>query len=1292
MPSSPRFHLISGNRLDALAAELGSRLAREADPDSLQPDTILVPQPALRQWLQQTLAERHGVAANLDMPTPSEFVWRLLRAASDTPMPEASPWDRERLRWRLYALLERMSPYEAPAAVRRFLQRSDAHHQDEGARALTRLALADRLAAAFDRYQAYRRDWLDAWQRGEDRDDWQALLWRALCADASTAHRARLIGDWLARYDRGDRDGDRREGSHEGGGYDRHNNTLHCERHAPPGLPSRLAAFGTTHVSPDVLRMLAVAGQWCALDFYLPTPSAEYWGDVESLRERLRRDGPASLPAALAELQRDNPPLSDWGAGGRDILAQIFSYESVRPEAETECFLDPGRGTVLHRLQQDVLHRAAPRADTWSVRDRSLQIHVCHSKLREIEILHDRLRALLDDERFDPPLQPHEIAVMAPDIGQYLPLARAVFGGLDADDPRYIPFTLADRPQVQAHALIAWFLALLDLGDTPLRVGGFRDLIALPPVMQTLGLSQERLARLDDWFAAAGIRWGEDAAARERAGVGRWREYSFDFGFERLLAGYAAGHDAELWRRATRIDVHHRIADGLQGSSHAGPHNDDEAEIEHNPWIAPYAEVEGGDADVLDSVLQVYARLRALAAWMRAPHPASEWRWRLLETVTALIGTHAQDSAEAQARRWLLDALDALAEDAAEADALSLAVVREALRGQLSQASAHQPWLAGGVTFAGMVPLRTVPFRVVCLLGLDADAYPRREPAQDIDRTVDAVQGRALRRLGDRSVREDDRFLFLQLLCAAGEVFYLSYGGRDARDGSVHEPAAPIVELLDTLDRMDGSCAEQTEDNRHRSDGVGTDTGAEQETSLREHVVLEHPLQPFSPRAFGRVDGSEDPRAFSYREEWRLRTSAVDALTPPPPFVREPLPAHGGEGERQKTDATPTRDALQAFFANPAKVWLNMRLGLRWPAPDAAIDDREPLGGDGLQRHAAIDALLHSPLLALGTDEQDHDRGDIDTVIEISAPDDREDTCDRGDRDAMPTAAELAQALRAAGKLAPGRDGDVLLDDALPLARAMRRRAAQEREDAAPTMLVRDSVSAREPVEFAFHDVLRDAAGGALRLVLEAGRLDGKRRLRAGLDHLLLAATYGVSARTVLIGEGEKTRGSSKKTAEEAQPSLAVVVFGDLDTDTARAHLRRLLALLDEGRDAPLPFAPKAAWAYIEALRKTSPASTPTDAAAAAWKKAREMFSAEFGESGDPYLALAFRPEGVFDAVDSPRARRFRALAEAVFDALPMREVVAPTKAKPAAAASEIAIAKTTTTARTRRKPAEPAA
>lgn len=1111
MPTaSARFHLISGNRLDRLAAHLGARLAAPADPDSLAPDVVLIPQPALRHWLQQALAERYGVAANLDICTPSEFVWRLLRSAHPQ-LPDTSPWDRESLRWQLYALLDD-SAASLPPAVRLHLQRAAGASAEIGEHALARYGLADALAGAYDKYQAYRRDWLRDWERNDpaSRDDWQAQLWRALRQRLrGTSHRAVLLGEWLARHDR---EADTFAGN------------------APPGLPPRVAAFGTIHVSPDVLHLLAVVGQWSELDFYLPTPSAEYWGDVESLRERLRRDGVASLPTALADAERDNPLLTAWGAGGREILAQLFSYEIVLPQRETELFALPGRDTLLHQLQQDVLDRAAPATSTFDVDDVSLQLHACHSKLREVEVLHDQLRALLDDARFDPPLQPRDIAVLAPDIADYLPLARAVFGGLSPDDARFIPFSLADRPQAQSHPLIALLLDLIALADTPLTASAFRDLLATPSIAHALQLDAAQRAKIDAWFEAAGIRWGEDEDARERVGAGRWREYSFDFGIDRLLSGYATGADTA------------EIATGAA-------------------YIAPYPELEGADADTLDRALTLYRRLRELIAWMRAPHVAADWRARLADMLQTLLAPVPQDDSEAQARRLLLDTLDDFANEAEHAGALPATLVQRTLRDTLTQPSSHRPWLSGGVTFAGMVPLRTVPFRVICLLGLDADAYPRREPGDDINRIVDAIQGRAPRRLGDRSVRDDDRFLFLQLLCAAGDVFYLSYGGRDARDGSIREPSPVIAELLDAVERMHGD-------------------------TVRERLCVQHPLQPFSPRAFGAGDaGDVEPRRFSYRREWAMPAAAIQTIEPP--FVASLMTA------LDAAQSIPDRDALQRFFVNPARDWLRERLGLRLPDAAHEIADREPLGENGLLRYGAIDALLS------------HDN---DEAVESEASE---------------------SWLRAQALLPPGRDGDAIAHNARMVARDLLAARAAVGGAARPRIVSADTETAVHGIAFRFDDVHDDA-----RAIAVAGRLDGKRRLRAGLDHLLLASVLGEPARTHLIGYDSKANAPVE------------IVYTGLSQAQAEERLAAMLALWREGRDAPLPFAPKTAFAYAAQWH------AKTDVGAA-WKAAHAAF-APFGgggESEDMWLRLAFRPEGLLARFDAAHAQRFREIAVVVFDA-----------------------------------------
>jgi exodeoxyribonuclease V gamma subunit len=1031
------FHLVSSNRLDALAAYLAGRLARPVAADApLTPETLLVPQPTLRRWLQAWLARKLGIAANLRFLTPSEFTWEMLRA--DVPgLPEASPWDGPRLRWRLYALLGGDAPAEVAVHLRRAATASSGE--------LARWRLAESLASAFDRYQAYRRPWLEAWEAGDAPDDWQAELWRRLIADGAGPPRSRLLGDWLRR--------------HDGSGI------------APPGLPSRLTAFATVQVSPDVLRLLAVCAQSIELDFHRPTPSAEYWGDVEALRTVLQRDGAEALPDALAAAQHDNPLLQAWGTAGRDFDAQLFAYDLAQPASETELFEAPARDTLLHALQADAFGRAAPRPlGALDAGDQSVQVHACHSRLREVEVLHDRLRAMLDPAtpegaRFDPPLRPDEIAVLAPNIGDYLPLARAVFGGIPADDPLHIPYTLSDRPQAQAHPLVGLFLSLLDLRDARRTASEVRDLLAVPQVMDAFGLAESDLDRLGDWFAAAGVAWGEDEAHREVLGLGRWREYSFAFGMDRLLLGYATGEDAE-----------------------------DLADAGGN-LIAPCAVAEGGDAERLDALVSLLSRLHRLSAWLREEHTAEEWRERLAGEFKALLPKAARDDAEQAARRIVKETLDGFVKQAGDAGPLPLDVVGAALRDALQTPSPHQPFLGGGVTFAGMVPLRTIPFRAICLLGMDAEAYPRREPPGDINRLAGEV-ARGARRLGDRSVREDDRFLFLQLLAAAGDAFYLSYGGRDARDGSVREPSALVSELLDVA-------------QRYLPDGV----------DARDRLVLSHPLQPFSPQAFGALArGERLPRRFSYRASWR-QPSAHRALQPAAPFVAAPLPALAVKGDRSLSLAE-----LLSFLRNPARAFLRGRLDLALPYRDDAREaDREPQGDDGLQRYTLVSTLVAEPL------------------------DDA--------------------ALRARGMLPPGHEGTGAAADSRASAARLREAVAGWLGDA-PACRVEHSV----PLPAAELDIRLPDVHEGRRAIALAGSMKGKHWLRARVEHIALAAALGDRARTRVLWL-EQARDGGFELQQEDLPEFT--------RDEAVARLDDLVALREEGLARPLAFAPDAAFAYF---------------------------------------------------------------------------------------------------------------
>jgi exodeoxyribonuclease V gamma subunit len=469
MPA-PDFRLYHGNDLELLAGLLAEELARPVPGRPLlEPDTILVPQPAVRRWLQKTLAERHGVAANLRFLAPGEFVRQLLDA--NVPATGVAAGDASVLRWRLWRELADPDRLRTPA----FAPLAPALVAADPALAAWQLAGA--LAQAFDKYQAWRRDWLLRWDKGADRDDWQAELWRR--ATKGLAHRARRRDTYFARL--GD-DG------------------------IPTGVPARVFAFACQNVSPDVLRALASAGRAGPVHFYFVSPVRGWWGDLRTLRERLRHDE--------AFDDGEHPLLRANGAAGRDFVRTLFGYEVVHPSFEQAVYVGPDAGTrtgLLHRIQRDLLERAPPRSAglaAEALADASLQVHACHTRLREVQVLHDRIRDLLEA---DPSLQPREIAVLAPDLAPYAPLVDAVFGG---EARHAIPYTLADGLALARRPAARLFAQLLDLPRSPFGAEEILDLLAQPLLAERFDLAPRDFAHLRGWLAAAGARWGLDGAHR----------------------------------------------------------------------------------------------------------------------------------------------------------------------------------------------------------------------------------------------------------------------------------------------------------------------------------------------------------------------------------------------------------------------------------------------------------------------------------------------------------------------------------------------------------------------------------------------------------------------------------------------------------------------------------------------------------------------------------------------------------------------------------------------------------
>ena len=822
------FRLFHGNDLPMLAGVLAHLLAQPAPGQGvLAPDTLLIPQPAMRRWLQKHLAETHGIAANLRFLAPGKFVAEALKAnlpGGD----DAAVGDAAVLRWRLWSLLADPALAREPvfAPLRPLLGSGDP---------LAAWGLAGELAAAFEKYQAWRRDWLQRWDHGGDRHDWQAELWRR--ATRGLTHRGKRLDAYLARFD-----GDAAS--------------------APAGLPPRVFAFACQNVSPDVLRVIASAARAGTLHFFFLSPVQGWWGDLRGARERLHED-----LAGVFGADDENPLLRANGAAGRDFIRTLFSYEVVHPSFEQALYQPPDpvrRPGLLHRLQRDLLARRPPAAVQrieFVEGDASLQVHSCHTRLREVQVLHARLRALLEA---DPTLQPRDIAVLTPDMDRYAPFVHAVFGA-EAGDRHAIPYTLSDASLLASQPVAEAFARLLALPAARFGANEVFDLLAVRAVAERFELEAAELDQVRDWLAAAGVRWGLDARHKAELDAPEEAAFSWAWAVDRLLLGHAAGHEGDV----------------------AG--------------VAPLPILEGASLELLDRVLQALRRLASWRTQLASPRTAAQWSQALARLVDDFFPERARAAADREAIAALRTRIALLARQAGQAGLeapLPFEVTRAWLQATLAEDDPRQPFLTGGVTFAKMVPMRLLPFRVIALLGLNDGEFPRRDPPGSLNRLVGDLQH--ARRPGDRSVRDDDRALFLQLFAAASDALLISYLGQDPRSGESLPPSVVVSELLDA------AAAQYTDAD-----------------AARRALVQVHPLQPFAPAG---------PRA-----------------APPPFAAGVPMPELPPDAP---TVAEWTRDQLVRALCHPPREFLCERLGLRLPEGSERLPEEEPFDrADGLANH-----------------------------------------------------------------------------------------------------------------------------------------------------------------------------------------------------------------------------------------------------------------------------------------------------------------------------------------------------
>lgn len=882
-------HLIvhRASRTERLADELARRLEAQRPANPLTAQTVVVAHPGLQRWLLDRFARRHvprgehGIAANFDMILPWQWFERSARRVLGDEALVGGAYRHELLRWRLLQALPALTCAEVSA----YLAGDDAGRR--------RFQLAEHMAGVYTQYLLYRPDWILAWEQpGAHESDWQAALWRQLQAGIQRPHRARRSAALL--------------------------NALAAES-APPSTP--LHVFGISHLPPDVLQALQVTAQRTPVHLYFPDPCREYWSDLRSRRFQLRQaDDPEALYYEIG-----HPLLVALGRIAQDFCITLDECDAhVERDPLDEAEPLPGETSLLASVQSSIrclqpervgaafreqLHNGAKAKDILPALrgDASLRVHACHTRLRELEVLKNSLLRCLAD---DPSLQHRDIVVMAPDIGAYAPYLPAVFGepAQYRSDPLHIPWHLADVGLASTHPLMSAFAQVLDLAESRFTVSEVLDFLDVPAVARRFAIDAGGRDALERWLRRARVAWGLDAAMKAEVGAAATDANSWQFGFDRMYAGLILGQDSD------------------------GPFTD----APLLDGILPLDGVSGNAVDALGQLDRLLGELGKAREAFASTRPLAAWSDWLLELIDVLFLPDPRDDAANSALDALRRLAAGLGAQAAETGIilpLPWSVVREALRGALDAVPERQAFLPGGVTFCGLVPQRSIPFRTVCLLGMNEGEFPR--PGNDAGLNRILSQSRH----GDRDTRSEDRYLFLEAMMSARDALHISYVGEGVRDGKPRNPAAPLADLLQFLDEQHDIAGDEETDRPWR---------------------IRHPLQPFDARYYERDDLGQprhDPRLFSYDPAF-LATPSGDSTQRFLPATTMPS-ARPAKGEI-------ALGTLKRYWRDPAKDALLHHHGISLQALDSVgWPDREPLEAQ-LDRLERVDQRLLFEALGAG--------------------------------------------------------------------------------------------------------------------------------------------------------------------------------------------------------------------------------------------------------------------------------------------------------------------------------------
>ncbi len=660
----------------------------------------------------------------------------------------------------------------------------------------------------------------------------------------------------------------------------RHTKTIARLQEAKADVPERLSLFGHTRLPSTEIELLQALATHHDLHLWLPHPSDDLWRSLTDAH------GPIPRHDDTSHRTVGHPLLATLGRDLRELQRAL-------PAGDTDEFLSGADhpDTLLGWLQSDIAaNTVRPRGRTHTTADRSMQVHSCHGPARQIDVLREVLLGLLQDDKT---LEPRDILVMCPDIETYAPLIIAGFGLGDmikgVHPAHHLRVKLADRSLTQINPLLGVASQLLSLAGGRATSSEVLNLAQAAPVRACFGFTDDNLEDITRWVRQANIRWGFDREHRQPYGVD-FIQNTWRFGIDRILAGVAMSDDSHAWLDTT----------------------------------LPLDDVSSNRIELAGQFAEYIERLQRTVESLTKPQPLSGWLTALTDGIALLTRVDDNDAWQtSQMEREFNEILRNAGPR--QATLMRLSDIKALLTRSLAGRPTRANFRTGTLTVCTMVPMRSVPHRVVCLVGLDDGVFPRIG-------VVDGDDALARKPMtGERDIRSEDRQLLLDAIGAATEHLVITYTGANEYSGQPKPPAVPLAELLDILDMTTPE-------------------------KIRERVVVQHPLQPFDVRNVKRGALVPD-EPFSFDPTvLRAAKVAIAERAEQPKFISGPLP-HPPPDDVALAD-------LVAFFKDPVKGFFRA-LDYTLPWDVDGVQDAMPVDIDNLEEWTVGDRMLNDILLGM---------------------------------------------------------------------------------------------------------------------------------------------------------------------------------------------------------------------------------------------------------------------------------------------------------------------------------------